>query len=295
VVVILLAEKGSAYDLMTQYPEGKPAYSPRLMAPKIPIINVPTTPTSAMNRAGSALRNDELDHRMEFFDPKTRPAAIFWDSEALLTAPISLARSTATTTYTGSLQNVVVPAMNPLVDGDHLQAYRLASRALPRLITEPDNADLRIDLCAAAMLQNRAADDGSRGGRERIWSTGYALATAIHIRYDHVGQGEATSAVTPSVIRHSAAAAGDTATRLAETLGVWQSGMSTEAAAVAAADALEAFYRSIGMPARIRDLQIPEADLPLLARDTLMNFNANPGDRPPDYVDRMLAVLRACW
>jgi alcohol dehydrogenase class IV len=73
VVAILLAEKGRAIDLMTQYPEGKPAVSPRLLAPKIPIINVPTTPTSAMNRAGSALKNDELDHRMEFFDPKTRP------------------------------------------------------------------------------------------------------------------------------------------------------------------------------------------------------------------------------
>jgi alcohol dehydrogenase class IV len=166
VVVILLAENRSAYHLMTQYPEGKPAYSPRLMASKLPIINVPTTPTSAMNRAGSALKNDELDHRMEFFDPKTRPAVIFWDSEALLTAPVSLARSTATTTYTGSLQNVVASAMNPLVEGDHLQAYRLASRALSRLIDEPGNADLRIDLCAAAILQNRAADDGSRGGRQ---------------------------------------------------------------------------------------------------------------------------------
>lgn len=295
VVVILMAEKGSAYDLMTQYPEGKPAFSPRLMAPKMPIINVPTTPTSAMNRAGSALKNDELDHRMEFFDPKTRPAAIFWDSEALLTAPITLARSTATTTYTGSLQNVVAPAMNPLVEGDHIQAYRLASRALPRLIDEPDNADLRIDLCAAAMLQNRAADDGSHGGRNVAWSASYALATALHIRYDHVGQGEATSAVTPAVIRRTAAAGGDMATRLAETLGVWQAGMTAEAAAEAAAGALAAFYRSIGMPARVRDLQIPEGDLPLLARDTLMNFNANPGDRPADYVDRMLATLRDCW
>jgi alcohol dehydrogenase class IV len=294
VVAILMAENRSAFDLMTQYPDGKPAFSPRLIAPKMPIINVPTTPTSAMNRAGSALKNDELDHRMEFFDPKTRPAAIFWDSAALLTAPHSLTRSTATTTYTGSLQNVVAPAMNPLVEGDHLQAYRLASRALPRLIDEPDNADLRIELCAAALLQNRAADDGSRGGRNLAWSTSYALATALHIRYDHVGQGEATSAVTPAVIRYTGAAGGDIATRLAQALGVWKSGTSVEAAANVA-DALAAFYRSIGMPACVRDLQIPEGDLPPLARDTLMNFNANPGERPPDYVDRMLATLRACW
>ena len=52
VTAILLAEKGTAFELMTQYPEGKPPVSPRLMAPKLPIVNVLTTPTSAMNRAG---------------------------------------------------------------------------------------------------------------------------------------------------------------------------------------------------------------------------------------------------
>jgi alcohol dehydrogenase class IV len=162
------------------------------------------------------------------------------------------------------------------------------------MMDEPANADLRIDLCAAAFLQNRAADDGLRGARERTWSTSYALATALHIRYDHVGQGEATSAVTPSVIRRTAARA-DVAAYLTRTLGVWKEGISAETAAGAAADALEAFYHSIGMPIRVRELRIPEADLPQLARDTLMNFNANPGERPPNYLEAMLDTLRACW
>ena len=35
--------------------------------------------------------------------------------------------------------------------------------------------------------------------------------------------------------------------------------------------------------------------LPLLAQDTLKNFNANPGDRPADYTARMLALLEAAW
>jgi len=293
VVAILLAEKGNAYDLMTQYPAGKPAVSPRLMAPKLPIINVLTTPTSAMNRGGSALKNDELDHRMEFFDPKTRPAAIFWDAEGLLTAPLSLARSAGTTTYAGSLQGAAASAVNPLAEGDYLQAYRLASRALPRLMDEPGNPAPRIGLCAAAFLLNRAADDGSaRGGGNRVWGTSYALATALHIRYGHVGQGEATSAVTPAVIRN---ARSEVAARVAQTLGVWQAGMSVETAADAAAGALASFYRAIGMPARVRELQIPESDLAQVARDTLMNFNANPGERSPDYLDEMLATLRACW
>src|SRR5919198_4379770 len=145
VVAILLAEKGDPFTLMTQYPEGQPAVSPRLMAPKPPIINIVTTPTTAMNRAGSGLKNDALDHRMEFYDPKTRPVALFWDAEALLTAPPELVRSTATTAFSGTLRHLGHTTMNPLVEGDRLQEFRLLHNGLPRLMAEPDNAALRID------------------------------------------------------------------------------------------------------------------------------------------------------
>jgi len=297
VIAILLAEKGDPYTLMTQYPEGQPAVSPRLMAPKPPIINVLTTPTGAMNRGGSGLKNDALDHRMEFYDPKTRPATLFWDADALLTAPPELTRSTGTTTFSGSLRGLGVRSMNPLVEGDRLQAFRLAYHALPRVMAEPDNASLRIDLCVAAFLANRAADDGAdqRRERDRISSNAYALATALHIRYHHVWQGEATAAVMPAMMRLTATPDAEVAARIARAMGVWQEGMSAEAATAATADALEVFYRSIGMPTRVGELNLPREDLPLLARDTLKNFNANPGTRPDAYAAEMLRLLEGAW
>src|SRR5919199_335668 len=289
VIAILLAEQGDPYTLMTQCPEGQPAYSPRLLSPKPPIINIVTTPTTAMNRAGSGLKNEALDHRMEFYDPKTRTVALFWDAEALLTAPPELVRSAATTVFSGTLRHLGHTAMNPLEEGDRLQAFRLLQTRLPRLLAEPDNAALRIDLCTAALLENRAADDGTdrRRDRDRTSSRAYALATALHIRYHHVGQGEATSAVMPVVTRLTPPEDLEVAARIATALGVWRDGMSADAAAAATAEALEAFYRSIGMPTRVHELDVPQEDLPLLARDTLKNFNANPGARSEGYVDEM--------
>ncbi len=297
VIAILLAEKGDPYTLMTQYPEGKPAFSPRLMAPKAPIINVVTTPTSAMNRGGSGLKNDNLEHRMEFYDPKTRPAAIFWDAQALLTAPPELVRSTATTSFSGSLRSLGVRSMNPLVEGDRRQAFRLLQRSLSRIMAEPDDASLRIDLCTAAFLQNRAADDdqGQRRERDETSSNAYALATALHIRYHHVWQGEATSSVLPVVTRLTPPQDAASTARIAAALEVWQDGMSAEEATAATAEALESLYRSIGMPIRLHELDIPKQELPLLARDTLKNFNANPAVRAADYTDKMLALLQAAW
>jgi alcohol dehydrogenase class IV len=250
-----------------------------------------------MNRAGTGLKNDQLDHRMEYFDPKTRPAALFWDSEALLTAPVELVRSTGTTTFTGALRGVAARPRNPLVDGDRMQAFRLAQRALPRALAEPDNPEPRIDLCAAAFLANRGDDDnaGGRTERDAIGSASYALATALHLRYHHVGQGEATSALLPAVMRSMDPGDAETALRLAEALEAGKEGMSAAEANRASADALTAFYRSIGMPARLSDLNIPRGDFPLLAADTLKNFNANPGQRPDGQVERMLALLEAAW
>jgi alcohol dehydrogenase class IV len=296
-VAIFLAERGDPFELMTQYPDGKPAYSPRLLAPKPPIINVVTTPTSAMNRAGTGLKNEQLDHRMEYYDPKTRPVALFWDAEALLTAPLELLRSTGATTFTTALRGITQRSSSPLVEADRLQAFRLAKRALPGALAEPDNPAPRIDLCAAALLANRAADHdaGRRTERDPIGSGSYALATAIHLRYHHVGQGEATAALVPTVVRGMDPAEAEAALRLAEALEVGKAGMSAAEANAASADALASFYSGLGMPVRVRELEIPREDLPLLARDTLKNFNANPGQRAADQVERMLALLEAAW
>jgi alcohol dehydrogenase class IV len=117
----------------------------------------------------------------------------------------------------------------------------------------------------------------------------------LHIRYDAVHQGEATSAVMPTVTRLTPPREVKPAQRIAEALGVWRDGMTAAAAAAATADALDLLYRSIGMPTRVRQLAIPESDLPLLARDTLKNFNANAGSRSDSYVDDMLQLLKAAW
>jgi len=77
VVAILLAEQAPVERLITQYPDNAPAISPKLLAPKLPIINVLTAATTAQNRAGSAVKDPARPNRMEFFDPKTRPVRAF--------------------------------------------------------------------------------------------------------------------------------------------------------------------------------------------------------------------------
>jgi alcohol dehydrogenase class IV len=295
-VAIFMAEPGDPFQIMTQYPEGKPAYSPRLLAAKPPIVNIPTTPTSAMNRAGTGLKNPDLDHRMEYFDPKTRPHSILLDEGALLSAPPGLIRSTATTVYAGLIGAMAQVEINPLTEGDRNHAFRLAHRAYPRLIDDLDNPSHRIDLCIAAFLMNRAEDDGFRRPRGGAFSGDYAVSTALHVRYPHVGQGESTSVVHAPKIRISDKVDERSARQVAEALQVWRDDMNARAAALAAADALDALYERVGVPTRLRQLDIPREDFRNIANDTVKNFNANAGARSEsDQIDDAMRLLEAAY
>ena len=272
-VAIFLGEERDPFELMTQYPADKPAYSPRLAAPKLPIVNIPTTPTSAMNRAGTGLKNDDLDHRMEYFDPKTRPQAILLDDEVLMTTPSSSHRSTATTVFSRLVGAIAAPESNPLVEGDRLQAFRLAFRAYSALAQNRDDAASRADLCIAAFLQNRAEDDGVRMGASSSFGGDYAVSTALHVQFPHVGQGESISTIHATKIRLSQEDDAAAAQVVADALGLSRSNRPV------IADELERLYRSVGMPIRLSELNIPRSALPLIAGQTVKNFNANAGVR----------------
>ena len=295
VVAILLAEKRPVDQLITQYPENGAAISPKLLEPKVPIINVLTAATSAQNRGGSAVKDPNRDHRMEFFDPKTRPIAVFWDSDALMTAPPSLTRTTAASVYWRSMMNLGAARVGPLSEGDRLQAFRLAQFALARVADDTD-ATPRIAACTAAFLQNRDADDGGVL-TEKHWVARvvYAFATALFQMHAHVGQGEASTALTPMVMRKLGARDAQAMALIAQGLGVWRETDGMDAAPDKAATELERVFKSAGMPVRVSELKIPRESLPSILEHSLKNFNADPRREFVRERDLLLEVLNACW
>jgi alcohol dehydrogenase class IV len=293
IVTILLAEDRPVEQLVTQYPEHGPAVSPRLMAPKLPIINVLTAPTTAQNRAGSRMKDDATARGMEFFDPKTRPMAIFWDTDALLTAPLPLIRTGAGTIYCRAVMNLGALDDNPLVEGDRQQAYRLAAGALTRIADAFDAAP-RFDLCAATLLQNREADDGgSQFARHWVMRVAYAFSTSLISVFPHVGQGDAYAALIGTMLRRLGDRDPEAMARIAAALGL---------EAVAPADApqriaekMEKEFAALGMPTRLSGLGIARERLPQVLELSLTNFNADPKREFVKERDRLGEILEAAW
>ena len=295
VVAILMAEKGPVDEMITQYPENAPAISPKLLAPKVPIVNVLTSATSAQNRAGSAVKDPNRDHRMEFFDPKTRPVAVFWDAEALMTAPMTLVKTTTISAVWRTAMNLGATRIAPLSEGDRLQAFRLARYALEHFNDSSDVAP-RIAACGAAFLQNRDADDGGMAaGKHWVERVVYAFATALFQMHVHVGQGEASAALTPTIMRKLGARNPQSMALIAQGLGVWKEGDALDSAPEKAAAELERLFQSIGAPTRVSALNIPRDSLPQIVDNSLKNFNADPKREFVREREMLQALMQECW
>ncbi len=295
VVAILMAEKRPIETLITQYPPNAPAISPKLLARKVPIINVLTAATSAQNRGGAGVKDPKRDHRMEFFDPKTRPVALFWDHDALMTAPLSLIRTTTVSVYWRSMINLGAPSMGPLAEGDRLQAFRLAQYALENWQVVGEVTP-RIAACTAAFLQNRDADEGGmRIAKNWVSRVVYAFATAIFQQHAQVGQGEANAALTPMVMRQLGGRDPQSMALIAQGLGVWRDGDPLESASEKAACELERVFLLVGMPIRVSGLNIPRESFPAILNNALKNFNADPKREFEKEKDYLMGVLENCW
>jgi alcohol dehydrogenase class IV len=292
IVTILLAERRPVEELITRYPEHGPAVSAKLLAPKLPIVNVLTAPTTAQNRAGSRMKDDTSARGMEFFDPKTRPAAIFWDTDALLTAPAQLIRTGAATIFCRAVMNLGATAENPLVEGDRLQAHRLAAGALPRISDGSDPAP-RFELCAATLLQNREADDGgSQFAPHWAMRVAYAFSTSLISVFPQVGQGDAYAALMGTMLRRLGSRDPEAMGRIAQGLGIAGAPGSLPERI---AGRMEAEFTALGMPTRLAGLAIERGRLPQVLELSLKNFNADPRREFVRERERLASILEEAW
>jgi alcohol dehydrogenase len=288
-IIILLAEKGDIHEICTQYPPGQAPVSPKLLAPKIPNILVLTTPSTAMTRAGTAIMDTETRHRLELFDPKTRPAAMIWDEDALATAPADLYLSTAASAFSGILTGAAAPRTNPVSHGDFLQALRLSLESLPLLRTDPSNPTARMNLVAASFLSNRALD----GMRGRAFGIISSLGHVIDTLYENVTHGDSYSLTTAWGLRFNLEQTTAGLARLAQGLGV--GGGSDVEAAGRAADFVEAFYRRLQMPVQLREANIPRQDIGRIAQDAMGDFYLHQNARKVKSAAELEELLEKMW
>ncbi len=289
-IIILLAEKGDTHEICTQYPPGQAPVSPKLLAPKIPNILVLTTPSTAMTRAGTAVKDVHAAHRLELFDPKTRPFAMIWDDDALMTAPVDLYISTSASALSGIMAGTAAPRTNPISHADYLHALRLSIDNLPALKRDPADATARMNLVAASFLSNRASDAMRSRAFGIVSSFGHVLDTL----YPHISHGDASTVCTSWGMRFNLEQTVPGLARLARALGI-ADGLSERDAAARVPDFVDDFYRRLGMPVKLREAGIPQDGLEKIAEDAMGDFYLHQNARKVKDRSELVELLRQMW
>ncbi len=252
-----------------------------LTEPQIPHIAVPTTSgTGSEVTTISVLTSHSAGRKLFIVDRYIAPTVAILDPIFTLGLPKDMTVSTAMDALTHAIEAMTSTMSNKICDGMALQAIRMIAESLPVVAADGKNEKARLNMQLAATMAGWAFTVAQVGLAHGMAHT----VGALH----HVPHGAACGIVLPKVMRYNVDASADKLAQVAVALGVNTAGMSERDAAMAAADAVEALMKKVGHPMRLRDVGVPEENLPICAfhaiADTAVIFNGKPVNDPNDVI-----------
>jgi maleylacetate reductase len=256
---VLAIGGGSAIDL------GKAISS----AGGVPLVSVPTTYAGAEWTSYFGVRDPE--RRMRGGGGGAHPAAIVYEPELTLELPAETTVGTAMNALAHCAEALYVQGHNPAADEHAVTGARLISDWLPRVVSTPQNVQARTELLRGA-CHGGAALAGS------MLALAHAMAQAIGGRYG-LPHGTLNGICLPPVLRFNVSYAPDAVARFGEVVG----------AANDPAGRVEELT-ALGGATRLRELGVPEADLPELAAAAAERGGnlANPRPASPAEIEQLL-------
>jgi len=258
---VLAVGGGSALDL------GKAVSA----AAGLPLVSVPTTYSGAEWTTYYGIRDPERHARGG--GGGARPAGIVYDARLTLGLPLEPTVGTALNALAHCAEALYAYGHNETADEHALTGARLISEWLPRVVEVPDDLDAR-----TALLRGACHGGAALGGS--MLALAHAMAQAVGGRYG-LPHGTLNGICLPPALRYNARHAPEALRRFGDAVGGDPAGRVEE-------------LRRLGGATRLRDLGVPEDDLPLLAAAaaTRAGNQANPHPATPEEIDQL---LREAW
>jgi alcohol dehydrogenase class IV len=281
---ILAAEGRDVRELCTVTLADGSLKSPKLMAPKIPHVIVPTTPTTAMVKAGSAVFDPSTGERLAMFDPKTRAQSIFVEPSLLQSAPKELVASASVNAFATAIEGLMSRSGDPLADALLMHSVRLLSRHLPTTSTHDDPA-VRGELVLAGILCGQGTDHTGAGITTVV---GHAIGARHRLE-----NGAVNAVMLPHVLRFNAAHAEVGLTKVGAALGLHHSAPGTLLEGLIRS--VSAAFDALGLASRLRDLGVRRDMLPDIARHAMGDWFLKGNPRPVRDAAEMQQLLELAW
>ena len=162
--------------------------------PMLPLIAVPTTAGTGSECQSFALISDEVTHqKMACGDPKAAARVALLDPQLTLSQPAAVTACTGIDAIAHALESAVTKKRTPVSAVFSRESFRLAARALPRVLTDPQDLVARGEMLLAAAWAGVAIENSMLGAAH---STANPLTAHFGIAH-----GQAVGLMLPHVVR----------------------------------------------------------------------------------------------
>lgn len=279
--IIIAAENADPHDICTVRDEKGVLQSPKVMAPKIPMFVVPTTPITAMVKAGASILDPESNTLLALFDPKTRGKAIFIHPDFVETMPDSLLMSASMSTLAAAIDGLLSKDGDVMSDALLIQSLRILTDRLSDKSKLKD-PEVRCDIMMATVLCGMGSD-----------YTGFGISVvmghAITAHY-RINAGFVNGVIVPHTLRYNRKAEAGMK-KLALGLGI---ASDVTGFAQKVCEKVESILADLDIPHTLRDMDMPHEKFEEIAKaamdDWYLHYNPIAVEEK-DVID----ILEAAW
>ena len=289
-IAVLMAEGITTVERLRKLGEEQDMMlTPDLDGKTLPLqVSIPTTLSAGeFNMGGGNVLDDQAGHKIRVRHPRLYADLIVLDSVMTEGTPDWLWLSTGVKAMDHCIERLYCSGNQPAIDAPILAAAETLFHHLPRSRESDGDSEARLQCLVAAWMSMMGAPNFATG-------LSHAIGHIIGVHYS-VGHGYTSCVTQPYVMEFNRPVSAHKQALLARSAGLDTRGMSDEAAAEAAARAVDDFILGMGMPHRIRELEIPEADLPKIAELVLTDGGCRSNPIPITTTEQVMEVLKAAF
>lgn len=257
----------------------------RSAKPQLPMIAINTTAGTASEMTRFCIITDEARHiKMAIVDKHVTPILSVNDSSLMTGMPKSLTAATGMDALTHAIEAYVSIAATPITDACALKAITMIAENLSIAVADGANAEAREAMAYAQFLAGMAFNNASLGYV-------HAMAHQLGGFYD-LPHGVCNAVLLPHVQAFNSKVAAARLRDCAQAMNVNVAGLSDEQGAKACIDAICKLAREVNIPAGLRDLNVKEEDIPVLATNALKDACGFTNPIQATH-DEIMAIYRA--
>jgi alcohol dehydrogenase class IV len=254
----------------------------------LPIISISTTSgTGSQVTQVAVVTNTEKRDKSAIYHSNVYPKVSIVDPELMLTVPEHITASTGWDAFCHSFESMLNPNASVYIDVLAEKAICLIAETLPDLLINLDDLAAREKMAVADTFAGLCIANAGV-------TLPHGVGMAISGMYPHVMHGESLAIIYPAFSRFTYEYAISQFATIGRIFNPELKAVSEEVAAERSCEEIDKFIKRIGMWMSLKDAKMPEEEIPVLAKASMVlpDYEANPRLATPE---EMLELIKESY